>query len=129
MERLIIAGLVVTVLVIGSGLYLLFTVSVAALRLWAALATVAAIIFPIAAYWLGLKEAHARIKGIEQGIEKVAKAATEAVSAANQVAQLKADMARRVKEPPVQQIILPGVPFSGGLIAPVRREGEEVELE
>jgi len=124
---LIVAGLVVIAILIGAWLYALYNVSVNTLRLWATLATLAAIGLPIAAFWLGVREAQARIKGLEEGITKVAKAAAETVSAAEKVAQVKGEVARKSQSPAVQQVILPGVPLSG-LIASPRREGEEVEL-
>ena len=125
LAALITAGLIVVGLVISAGLYALFTVSVNTLRLWATLATLAAIGLPIVAFWLGIREAKARIMGLEDGITKVAKAAAETISAAEKVAQVKGDVARKA-QPTIQQVILPGVPT--GLLAAPRRDGEEVEL-
>jgi hypothetical protein len=129
---LIVAGLTLLATVVGLGLWALFSVSVGALRIWAALATLASIGALFLGYWLGLKEAHARVKGIEQGIERVSKAVVDTLSAANQVAQVKIDIAKKAKaesQPQIQQVFLPGIPFTPGLIGPARREKDEIELE
>ncbi len=113
--------------------YALLKASPTTLRWWAGLATVAVPVVGFLGWWLGAREARARVAGIEQGIEHVAKAAAETVAVAQKTADVRVNTARRARRrdhPTIQQVFLPGLPAGGGwpAIEPARGEDGEVEL-
>jgi len=107
---------------IGGVVYGLLKASIIALRWWAVLATLAAIVGPILAWRLGIREARARLDGIDQGIERVARAAARTVDTARQAAEAAQRMQR--PQPAVQQVILPGLPAGSPVILPADQGGE-----
>ena len=83
------------------------------------------------AYGLGRQAAKERIAGLQQGIEAVTTAANRTVETARETAAVRAEAARRMRQPvpAVQQVFLPGLTVGQGpVILPAARSGEEVEL-
>ncbi|MDW8069085.1 MAG: hypothetical protein RML46_09245 [Anaerolineae bacterium] len=125
-------GLVIILAIVGGVVYALLKASVVTLRWWAGLATLAAIILPALAWYLGTREARARLAGIDQGIDRVAKAAAQTVNVAQQTAAVRVGVAQAMRRPAIQpavQVFLPGLPSGGGpVILPASGGQEEVEL-
>lgn len=124
-------GALLLVVVIPSGgvVYALLNASVVTLRWWAGLATLAAIIFPLIAWRLGTREARARLDGIDQGIDRVTKAAVQTVNVAQQAGQVCVGVAQQMRRPQTVQVFLPGLPAGGGpVILPAASDDEVVEL-
>lgn len=125
-------GLVIILAVIGGVVYALLKASVVTLRWWAGLATLAVPVIGFLAWWLGTREAESRLAGIDQGIERVTRAAAETVTVAQRTAEVRIGVAQQMRrpavQPAVQQVFLPGLPTGGPMILPAAREDEEVEL-
>jgi len=124
-------GLILVVALVGGVVYALLKASVTTLRWWAGLATLAIPVTAALAWWLATREARARLAGIDQGIERVAKAAAATVSVAERAAQVRVGVAQSLRQrpqPAVQQVFLPGLTAGAPVIRPVLPDGEEVEL-
>ncbi len=117
---------------VGGVIYALLRASITALRWWAGLATLAVPVCAALAWYLGMREARARIAGIDEGIERVTRAATATVGIAERASQVRvatAQQLRRPTSPTFQQVFLPGgLPTGGPLILPVKPGEDEVEL-
>jgi hypothetical protein len=130
-ERVLIGAvaLIVALILIGVLLYALNVASVATLRWWAGVATLALPLTGIVTFFLGRMEARGHVAGLTQGIEAVSRAAQGTADIRVTTAQR---MRRRSPQPAVQQVFLPaGMPpgaTGAGVILPPRREEEDVEL-
>jgi len=97
-----VGGLVALALV-GALVYALFAADMAALRWWAGLATVVAVLAPFLGYFLGTSAARAHREGLQDGMETVQglmqTGVATTMAAAADTAQIRIHTARELRRP------------------------------